>query len=232
MLIDPALDHSEHFWNRGEKVMQTFGGSDEFIEICAGAGEAAAERGQYREALRLLHLGKKFEDVMLILCRCVSLPIWRDPKAGAIEEAQKLDADIDKFFGFYERTWERYNIPQIRWHVARRMYNVRRFHHFCDRGLPEVAVEIFDQAALLPLATTDYGMLSQVDQEEAVKAQYSGIVADYVRILQHAANQGVEAARPAGERVRQLLRFLAIHSHVVVLDQPCVQLLATLSPHT
>lgn len=199
----------------------------EFAELCATSGHAAAEHGQYREAIRLLHLGECYLDVLQVLCRCLRLPIWREPAAAASEEAARLGQDLQRFFAIYERRLDAYGIPLQDWAVARKLYAARLFHGLCESGQPEAAVDLFDREQLLPLYA-ECPMKAHDISPEAL-AEYPRIIGDYVRILSHSASQGVLVVTGLRERLQKLQSFLALHSHHLALDQGTVAILAGLT---
>mmetsp|Transcript_85444 Transcript_85444/g.242236 ORF Transcript_85444/g.242236 Transcript_85444/m.242236 type:complete len:824 (+) Transcript_85444:116-2587(+) len=198
------------------------GDGAEFVELCARAGRLASERGQYREAIRLLHLGRCHSEVLHVLCRCLRLPVWREPTASA--EAQQLGLDVQRFFGIYERNLDRYALSSQAWATARKLYAARLFHSLCDQGRPEAALDVFDREQLLPLAE---GAAAELDGE--LLAECPRVVGDYVGVLRHAASQGAVNAAALRARVRQLQSFLAVHSHRLALDQPTAAALAALA---
>lgn len=198
----------------------------EFVELCTRAGRAACERGQYREAIRLFHLGKCHSEVLQVLCRCLRLPVWREPAAAAADEAALLSQDIQRFFSIYERNLDRYALSSHAWAVARKLYAARMFHMLCDQGRPEAALDVFDREQLLPLGAED-SMSSEVDRE--LLGEAPRIVGDYVQILHHAASQGAVNTAALRARVRQLQGFLAAHSHHLTLDQQSVMALANVA---
>ena len=153
------------------------GDQSEFVELCSRAGKVASEQGQYREAIRLLHLGRCYSEVLQVLCRCLVLPIWREETSEALSLAQ----DIQRFFDIYEKNLDRYALSSQVWSLARKLYATRMFHSFCDRGEAENALDVFDREELL-----------SGDAEE-IWAEYPRIVADYIRVLSHAAARGAMA---------------------------------------
>jgi len=200
----------------------------EFADLCARAGRAACEQGQYREALRLLHLGRCHGEVLQVLCRCLRLPIWREASPLAVDEATVLDQDVRRFFAIYERNLDRYALSSQSWAVARRLYAARLFSALCRRGQPEAAVDLFDREQLLPLGS-EWHAQGNGEGGADMLAEYPRIVADYVRILRHAAAQGVVVADALTERVRHLRQFLAVHSHHLTLDRETVATLGELT---
>lgn len=211
-----------------EKTLHADGLGDhaEFVAICAQAGQVALERGQYREALRLLHLGRCYSEVLQVLCRCLRLPVWNELGAAASTEVGLLGQDIQRFFVIYERNLERYALASQAWAVARKLYAARMFHSFCDSGQPALALEIFDREQLLPLGAQS----PQCTEAEAeVLTEYPRIVGNYVKILHHAASQGAVVPAVLQGRIRQLQAFLAIHAQRLVLDQDAVAALTSLT---
>jgi len=198
----------------------------EFVDLCARAGRVACERGQYREAIRLFHLGRCHSEVLQVLCRCLRLPMWQEPAAAAAQETALLGQDLQRFFSIYERNLDRYALSSHAWAVARKLYAARMFHMLCSQGRPEAALDVFDREQLLPLAT-EYGLGTGVDSE--VLAECPGVVGDYVRILHHASSQGAVNSVALRARVRQLQSFLAVHSHRLTLDQQTIAALASLA---
>eukprot|EP00928_Gymnodinium_smaydae_P015122 TRINITY_DN15540_c0_g2_i1.p1 TRINITY_DN15540_c0_g2~~TRINITY_DN15540_c0_g2_i1.p1 ORF type:complete len:852 (+),score=231.62 TRINITY_DN15540_c0_g2_i1:72-2627(+) len=213
-----------------ERSLQEDGCGDgaEFAALCARTGRSAAEHGQYREAFRLLHLGRCHSEVLALLCRCLRLPIWRDPSSAASEEAQLLGQDVQRFFSIYERNLDRYAVAPQAWSIARKLYASRMFHELCDHGQPEAALDIFDREQLLPLAPEQRGP-EAADTAAELLAEQPRIVSDYVQILRHAALQGVVVAAALRARVQQLLNFLASQAHRLQLDQATAAALANLS---
>eukprot|EP00440_Ansanella_granifera_P036265 gb/GFBE01039353.1/.p1 GENE.gb/GFBE01039353.1/~~gb/GFBE01039353.1/.p1 ORF type:complete len:829 (+),score=181.64 gb/GFBE01039353.1/:1-2487(+) len=215
-----------------ERTLQEDGMGDqaEFVELCARTGHTACEQGQYREAIRLLHLGRCYSDVLQVLCRCLRLPIWREEAVSAGNAAQTeatmLAHDIQRFFDIYERNLDRYALPSHIWAVARKLYAARRFHALLDRGQPEAALDVFDREQLLPLGT-DQAVSAEVPEE--IWAEYPRIVGDYVRVLRHAAGAGAVASYALQERVRQLQTFLAARCQRLALDQETSAALARLA---
>lgn len=203
-----------------EQSLQEDGMGDrsEFVELCSKAGRQACEQGQYREAIRLLHLGRCYSEVLQVLCRCLCLPIWREGHDN--NEAMSLAQDIQRFFDIYERNLDRYALSSQVWAVARKLYATRMFHSFCDRGEPENALDIFDREQLLALGT------ESAEASEEIWAEYPRIVADYIRVLSHAAARGAMANYALHERLRQLQCFLARNR--LVLDQETHAALAKL----
>lgn len=190
-----------------EQTLQEDGGEQsEFVELCSKAGRQAAEQGQYREAIRLLHLGRCYSEVLQVLCRCLCLPIWREQDNS---EAIILAQDIQRFFDIYERNLDRYALSSQVWAIARKLYATRMFHSFCDRGEPENALDVFDREQLLCWGAPE---------AEEISAEYPRIVADYIRVLNYAASRGAMATYALQERLRQLQCFLARNSRMV-LDQ-------------
>lgn len=53
-----------------------------FPQLCAKAGHAALGRGEYRTALKLLHISGKHGEALQVLCRCLRLPLWADAAAA------------------------------------------------------------------------------------------------------------------------------------------------------
>lgn len=198
----------------------------EFVDLCARAGRSACERGQYREAIRLFHLGKCHSEVLQVLCRCLRLPVWREPTAAAANEAALLSQDVQRFFSIYERNLDRYALSSHAWAVARKLYAARMFHMLCDQGRPEAALDVFDREQLLPMGAEDVGA-SELQNE--LLSEWPRIVGDYVQILRHAGSQGTVHAAALRARVRQLQSFLVAHSHRLTLDQPSVAALASLA---
>jgi len=207
------------------------GDGAEFLEICSEAGRVACAQGQYREAIRLLHLGRCYGEVLRVLCRCLQLPIWREPAAvasGVSEEAAVLAQDVERFFCIYERNLDRYALSPQAWSVARRLYGARMFHALCAQGRPEAALDIFDREQLLPLSPQQQAM-SSTDEALEILEEQPRIVGDYVRILRHAASQGAVVAAALRERVHQLQAFLATQSHRLALDAETASSLASLA---
>ncbi|CAE7557415.1 unnamed protein product [Symbiodinium natans] len=138
-----------------ERTLQEDGMGDqaEFVELCSRVGRQARDQGQYREAIRLLHLGRCYSEVLQVLCRCLRLPIWREEAiasgTAAQGEAMSLAQDIQRFFDIYERNLDRYALSSQVWTVARKLYATRMFHSLCDRGQPEAALDVFDREQLL-----------------------------------------------------------------------------------
>eukprot|EP00927_Polykrikos_kofoidii_P044448 TRINITY_DN38409_c0_g2_i1.p1 TRINITY_DN38409_c0_g2~~TRINITY_DN38409_c0_g2_i1.p1 ORF type:complete len:874 (+),score=178.54 TRINITY_DN38409_c0_g2_i1:85-2622(+) len=226
--IDQNGQHRPGFLERTLNQDGT-GDHSEFVDLCARAGRAACEHGQYREALRLLHLGGCHTEVLQVICRCLRLPIWRECAApAAAEEAGLLGQDLQRFLGIYERNLDRYAVSSQAWAVTRKLYAARTFHALCDGGHPEAALELFDREQLLPLSAENQGF-SGADAVAEVLAEQPRIVADYVRILRHAATQGVVVVAALRSRVRQLQVFLASRSNQFALDQDTVEALATLA---
>mmetsp|Transcript_19682 Transcript_19682/g.58999 ORF Transcript_19682/g.58999 Transcript_19682/m.58999 type:complete len:341 (-) Transcript_19682:27-1049(-) len=211
-----------------ERTLQEDGLGDhaEFTDLCATAGRTACERGQYREAIRLFHLGRCFTEVLQVLCRCLRLPLWREAVVAGPDEASLLSQDIQRFFAIYERNLERYAISPQAWAVARKLYAARMFRSLCERGQPEAALDIFEREQLLPLSAEP--TLSQ-EVEAEMACEYPRIVADYVQILRHAASQGAVANAALQARVRQLQSFLAVRSQSFSLDQETASALAGLA---
>ncbi|CAK9110185.1 unnamed protein product [Durusdinium trenchii] len=169
-----------------EQTLQEDGGEQsEFVELCSKAGRQAAEQGQYREAIRLLHLGRCYSEVLQVLCRCLCLPIWREQDNS---EAIILAQDIQRFFDIYERNLDRYALSSQVWAIARKLYATRMFHSFCDRGEPENALDVFDREQLLCWGAPE------AEDEPEISAEYPRIVADYIRVLNYAASRGAMAA--------------------------------------
>mmetsp|Transcript_75057 Transcript_75057/g.195257 ORF Transcript_75057/g.195257 Transcript_75057/m.195257 type:complete len:825 (+) Transcript_75057:100-2574(+) len=208
-----------------EQTLQAEGLAEraEFVDLCARAGRSALEGGQYREALRLLHLGRCHSEVLQVLCRCLRLPIWHDAAIASSEEAGALGQDVQWFFSIYERNLDRYAISSQAWALARKHFAARMFHSLCERGQPEAALDVFDREQLLPLDLERCPESPEVDAEAVV--EYPRIVANYVRILRHAASQGA----PVQPRIRQLQAFLAVHAHRLSLDEETVGALAALT---
>jgi len=100
-----------------------------FIDLCARTGRTARDHGHYRAALRLLHLGCQYVEVLETLCRSVCLPIWREPDPSG--EGQLLDGDIRKFISIYERNVDRYGISQLQWATTRKLFMVKQFYPNC-----------------------------------------------------------------------------------------------------
>jgi len=207
------------------------GDGAEFVDLCARAGRTASEHGQYRESIRLLHLGRCYSEVLNVLCRCLRLPVWREPAAvasAASEEVAALGTDVQRFFGIYERNLDRYALSSQAWNVARKLYAARTFHALCDQGRPEAALDIFDREQLLPFSP-EQPAGGGADNAPDVLAEQPQIVSDYVRILRHAASQGTVVAAALRARVRQLQAFLAAQAHRLALDQETAAALASLA---
>ncbi|CAJ1407566.1 unnamed protein product [Effrenium voratum] len=205
-----------------ERTLQEEGTGDqaEFVELCARAGRQACEQGQYREAIRLLHLGRCHSEVLQVLCRCLRLPIWREQDSQG--EAMNLALqDIQRFFDIYERNLDRYALSSQVWAIARKLYAARMFHSFCDRGQPEAALDVFDREQLLALGS------DSLEASEEIWAEYPRIVSDYIRVLSHAA-RGAMPTYALQERLRQLQCFLARYNRLV-LDQETHAALAKLA---
>jgi len=202
------------------------GHSSEFVNICSHAGRTAVERGQYREAIRLFHLGRCHSEVLQVLCRCLRLPVWREPIAAAAGETALLSQDIQRFFVIYERNLDRYALSSHAWAVARKLYAARIFHTFCDQGRPEAALDIFDREQLLPFATED-ARTAEIEGE--LLADCPRVVGDYVQVLQHAAKQGAVSLPALKERLQRLQLFLAVNAHRITLDQQTIAALAGLT---
>eukprot|EP00933_Yihiella_yeosuensis_P008447 TRINITY_DN11388_c1_g3_i1.p1 TRINITY_DN11388_c1_g3~~TRINITY_DN11388_c1_g3_i1.p1 ORF type:complete len:826 (-),score=173.28 TRINITY_DN11388_c1_g3_i1:196-2640(-) len=214
-----------------ERTLQEDGMGDqaEFVDLCARAGRQAAQQGQYREAVRLLHLGRCYSDVLQVLSRCLRLPIWREEVTStgvSADEAGLLAKDIQRFFAIYERNLDRYALSSQAWAVARKLYGARMFHALCDRGQPEAALDLFDREQLLPLAAE---LPTSEEASDDVLAEYPRIISDYVRILRHAAAQGTVVTLALQERVRQLQSFLASRCSRLDLDQDTNASLAQLA---
>ncbi|CAE8651189.1 unnamed protein product [Polarella glacialis] len=214
-----------------ERTLQEDGMGDqaEFVDLCARSGRQACQQGQYREAIRLLHFGRCFSEVLHVLCRCLRLPIWREEVSSAggaaQDEAAALAQDIQRFFAIYERNLDRYALSSQVWGVARKLYGARMFHALCDRGQPEAALDVFDREQLLPFSS---GPAAE-EYDDEVWTEYPRIVSDYVRILRHAAGQGTVATMALQERVRQLQSFLAVRCTRLVLGQETSAALAGLA---
>lgn len=214
--IDPNGRHRPGLLERSLQE-DGMGDQSEFVELCSKAGHQACEQGQYREAIRLLHLGRCYSEVLQVLCRCLCLPIWRENDREAVGLAQ----DIQRFFDIYERNLDRYALSSQVWAVARKLYATRMFHSFCDRGEAENALDIFDREQLLAFGT------ETTEASEEIWAEYPRIVADYIRVLSHAAARGAMANYALHERLRQLQGFLARNNRLV-LDQETHAALAKL----
>lgn len=202
------------------------GHSSEFVNLCSHAGHTAVERGQYREAIRLFHLGRCHSEVLQVLCRCLRLPVWREHASAAAGETALLSQDIQRFFVIYERNLDRYALSSHAWAVARKLYAARIFHTFCDQGRPEAALDIFDREQLLPFATEE---ARTAEMEGELLADCPRIVGDYVQVLQHAASQGAVSLPALKERVQRLQLFLAVNAHRITLDQQTIAALAGLT---
>eukprot|EP00929_Paragymnodinium_shiwhaense_P012915 TRINITY_DN120797_c0_g1_i1.p1 TRINITY_DN120797_c0_g1~~TRINITY_DN120797_c0_g1_i1.p1 ORF type:complete len:865 (-),score=247.44 TRINITY_DN120797_c0_g1_i1:108-2702(-) len=217
-----------------ERTLHEDGAGDgaEFADLCARAGRAAAEHGQYREAIRLLHLGKCYTEVLTVLCRCLRLPIWREALSQT-EDAKALGQDVQRFFAIYENNLDRYALSSQAWAVARKLFAARTFHALVDQGCPEAALDVFDREQLLPLSLEQQELQMGSDgcseAVDAVLAEQPKIVADYVRILRAAAASGVVVLSALRARVRQLQAFLGAQSHNFALDQETVAVLASLA---
>jgi hypothetical protein len=220
--------HGRHTPGLLEQTLQDdgSGGCPEFVELCSRAGQTACEHGQYREALRLFHLGRCHGEVLQVLRRCLSLPIWNDPATAASDEATLLAQDIQRFFGIYERNLDRYALSSQAWAIARKLYAARMFHTLCGQGQAMAALDVFDAEHLLPLGA-EPPRSTEMDSE--IFAEYPRIVDDYVRILRHAASQGVVTTAALHTRVRQLQAFLAVHLHQLVLRQETIEALSNLA---
>ncbi|CAE7739615.1 unnamed protein product [Symbiodinium pilosum] len=211
-----------------EMTLQEDGMGDqaEFVELCSRAGRQARDQGQYREAIRLLHLGRCYSEVLQVLCRCLRLPIWREESIAsgtAQGEAMSLAQDIQRFFDIYERNLDRYALSSAVWTVARKLYATRMFHSLCDRGQPEAALDVFDREQLL----SDIDAPSEAADE--VWAEYPQIVSAYIRVLNHAAARGAMVGYAMQDRVRRLQSFLAARCNRLVLDQETDAALARLA---
>jgi len=202
------------------------GHSSEFVNLCSQAGHTAVERGQYREAIRLFHLGRCHSEVLQVLCRCLRLPVWGEHAAAAAGETALLSQDIQRFFVIYERNLDRYALSSHAWAVARKLYAARIFHTFCDQGRPEAALDIFDREQLLPFATEE---TRTAEMEGELLADCPRVVGDYVQVLQHAASQGAVSLPALKERVQRLQFFLAVNAHRITLDQQTIAALAGLT---
>jgi len=202
-----------------EKTLQEDGMGDqaEFVELCSRAGRQARDQGQYREAIRLLHLGRCYSEVLQVLCRCLRLPIWREESiasgTAAQGEAASLAQDIQRFFDIYERNLDRYALSSQVWTVARKLYATRMFHSLCDRGQPEAALDVFDREQLL--GDVD----APAEAADEIWAEYPQIVSAYIRVLNHAATRGAMVGYAMQDRVRRLQSFLAARCNRLVLDQ-------------
>jgi len=217
-----------------ERALQATPSSDraEFVELCAGAGRQALEQGQYREALRLLHLGRCYGDVLQVLCRCLRLPIWHDAAASVTGEVAALATDIQRFYMIYERNLDRYALSSRAWSVARKLYAIRTFHSLCERGQCEAALDLFDREQLLPFGGpgADRSSDSEVQEVDELFAEYPRLVANYVCILRHVASRSASvSAGSLSARLRQLQMFLAVHAHRLVLDGETTASLAGLA---
>lgn len=211
-----------------EQTLQEDGLGDraEFEELCARAGRAAAERGKHREALRLLHLGKCYKEVLQVMCRCLRLPLQEGPSNGLVSDSSPLFQDVRHFFGIYERNLDEYAIAPRSWAITRRLFACRMFRELCARGYLEAAIDLFDREQLLPFP--DWQGVQQVNETELI-SEYPRIIAAYVRILQHAAAQGAVAPAALQSRVRQLQSFMASHLNLPGLEQETVVGLAGLA---
>lgn len=220
--------HGRHTPGLLEQTLQEdgSGGGAEFIELCTRAGHEACEHGQYREALRLFHLGRCYTEVLHVLRKCLSLPIWNDPATAASAEASLLAQDIQRFFSIYERNLDRYALSSQAWGVARKLYAARMFHNYCGQGQPLAALDVFDSEQLLPLSGEPP---RGVEMDSEIFAEYPRIVDDYVRILRHAASHSVVTTAALHTRVRQLQAFLAVHLHHIVLQQETITALSNLA---
>lgn len=223
-LLGPLDAGGQHQPGLLERALQQDGGSAEFGGLCAKAGSKAAERGQYREALRLLHMGGCHGEALQVLCRCLRLPLWREASAEASDEARLLAGDIQRFFALYERNLDRYALPSRKFAVARKLFSARIFHSLCSQGQVEAALDTFDREQLLPLSM-DQALGGEVDEE--LLPEYPRIVADYARALCGAAARGAGAGELRA-RVGRLQAFLAVQSHRVPLDQETLSALAGL----
>eukprot|EP00405_Crypthecodinium_cohnii_P008498 CAMPEP_0206437668 /NCGR_PEP_ID=MMETSP0324_2-20121206/11174_1 /ASSEMBLY_ACC=CAM_ASM_000836 /TAXON_ID=2866 /ORGANISM="Crypthecodinium cohnii, Strain Seligo" /LENGTH=831 /DNA_ID=CAMNT_0053904985 /DNA_START=1 /DNA_END=2496 /DNA_ORIENTATION=- len=199
----------------------------EFAELCAKAGRTALEGGQYREAIRLLHLGRCYSEVLQALCRCLRLPIWRDPAFASSADAAQLGQDVRRFFAIYERNLDRYGIPLGPWKVARKLYAIRMFLTFCSQGQPEAALDIFDSEQLLPLDGDSTAAATAGEADDDIAVEFPRIVANYVRILQHFSQGGSGTGLPL--RVRRLQGMLAMQAHRFALDKETTAILASLT---
>ncbi|CAE7895475.1 unnamed protein product, partial [Symbiodinium microadriaticum] len=177
----------------------------------------ARDQGQYREAIRLLHLGRCYSEVLQVLCRCLRLPIWREESiasgTAAQGEAASLAQDIQRFFDIYERNLDRYALSSQVLTVARKLYATRMFHSLCDRGQPEAALDVFDREQLL--GDVD----APAEAADEIWAEYPQIVSAYIRVLNHAATRGAMVGYAMQDRVRRLQSFLAARCNRLVLDQ-------------
>jgi len=226
-LLGPLDAAGQHQPGLLERALQQdhLGGSAEFAELCAKAGSKASERGQYREALRLLHMGGCHGEALQVLCRCLRLPLWREASAESSDEARLLAGDIQRFFTLYERNLDRYALPSRKFAVARKLFSARIFHSLCSQGQVEAALDTLDREQLLPLSV-DQALGGEVDEE--LLPEYPRIVADYARALSAAAARGA-SARELRARVGRLQAFLAVQSHRVPLDQETLSSLASLA---
>jgi hypothetical protein len=169
-----------------------------FMEVMEHCGQKALERGQYIEALRLLHLAQKFDAVIHVLQRCLRLPLWDDVERS--EQAQFLDQEVRRFMQMYEnngscagaggdhlhaggpvdgmmlghgdhaRAGAGSCIVYSRgnWHFLLKVYWMRQFFELCKHGRAMEALEVFDEQRFL--ADLDGVQLS----EQANSVQGSG----------------------------------------------------------
>merc|ERR1712232_1447113 len=138
-----------------------------------------------------------------------------------------LRQDVQRFFAIYENNLEKYGLSANLWALGRKLYAARLFYSLCDQGRPEAALDVFDREQLLPVTGQHTDIVLEADGEMMV--EYPRIVNDYVRILRHAASQGVVADWALRSRIQQLQGFLAVHGHRLTLDQETIETLASLA---
>jgi len=221
--------HGRHTEGLLEKTLREdgLGGGPEFTDICARAGHVACEHGQYREALRLFHLGRCHSEVLQVMRRCLRLPVWSDPVAAAAsEEASFLAQDLHRFYSIYERNLDRYALSSQAWGTTRKLYAARQFHVLCSQGQDGAALDLFQREQLLPLGDEPFG---SAEGDNEICAEYPRIIDDYVRILRHAASRGAIPVAGLRSLMQRLQSFLAVNSNRIVLHQDTVSALADLT---
>jgi hypothetical protein len=158
---DAEMEEGTHGME-GENSEQS---NHKFREVMEHCGVKALERGQYIEAMRLLHLGRKFDAVIHVLQRCLRLPIWE--KHFQTEQARYLDIEIKRFMAMYSPQNRHPTIEYNRsnWEFLWKVYQMRQFYEFCKHGRYFEALDIFDEERFLD----DLDEINLADQENTAE---------------------------------------------------------------
>merc|ERR1711988_1992006 len=120
---------------------QSLGSRDEFVAACRDAGRAAVAQGDYRDALKLLHLGEAYGEVITVMIRAIRLP------TGTTNLAL-IGSDIEALLEIYRRNVSQYNLPANQWNQLLKLMSLLHLRRQANES-PDAAVATFETLGLL-----------------------------------------------------------------------------------